>query len=449
MKMAKDMTRGRPFTVLLQFALPVIGGNLFQLFYTLADSVIVGRTLGAEALAAVGSTGTLIYLVLSFVQGLTSGFGICLGQRFGAGDEAGMRRSVTTSWYLSLLFTMALTVPCCLMARPVLSWMKTPESICQDASTYLWIIMAGTGATVFYNMISNMLRALGDSRTPLIFLVLSSLANIALDIVFIVPLDMGVAGAAWATVLSQLVAAVLSTLVGMKKYSALRAAGWRLENWREEMSRHLRIGFPMGFQMSVMTIGQLAMQVAVNKLGAAAVAGYTAAGKVDQFSVLVDGGLGIAVANYAAQNYGAQRYDRIAQGVRASLVQMTSVSVAMAVIMLLLRSQAVMLFIDQPTAEVAGYATGYLAAVAPFYPLLGLLLVYRSAEQSMGDSRSPFAACIVELIMRIGGTFGLARIVGYTGICLASPLAWFGAVALLIPVYYRRIHFLKESVGRA
>ena len=442
--MEKDLTQGKPARVLFRFALPVIGGNLFQLFYTLADSVIVGRTL-----AAVGSTSIIIYLVLCFIQGFTGGFGICLGQRFGAKDQAGMERSVRISWTLSLFFTLVLTVLCCLLAHPILRWMQTPEAIYEAAYDYMFVILLGTSATIFYNMISNMLRALGDSRTPVIFLVASSLGNVVLDILFIVPLRMGVAGAAWATVLSQLISAVLCTIVGVRNYPVMRQrlSSFRMNRmeWRQETAAHLKVGFPMGFQMSVMCIGQLAMQAAVNALGPSAIAGYTAATKVDQFSVLMNNALGIAAANYVAQNYGAKLYGRIREGVRAALIQLTTANVLMAALMLVCRRQVVSLFIDAPTAAVVEYAMGYLVAVAPFYPLLGFLLIYRSAEQSMGDSRSPFMACMIELVVRIAATTFLSRLIGYTGICLASPLAWLGAILLLIPVYYRRMRFLTRG----
>lgn len=446
--MEKDLTRGNPARVLFRFALPVIGGNLFQLFYTLADSVIVGRTLGADALAAVGSTSIIIYLVLCFIQGFTGGFGICLGQRFGAKDQSGMERSVRISWLLSLFFTVVLTAVCCLLAHPILRWMQTPDAIYADAYDYMFVILLGTGATIFYNMISNMLRALGDSRTPVIFLVVSSLGNVALDVLFIVPMKMGVAGAAWATVLSQLISAVLCTIVGVKNYPVMRQrlSSLFMKEWRSEAAAHLKIGFPMGFQMSVMCIGQLAMQAAVNALGPSAIAGYTAATKVDQFSVLMNNAIGIATANYVAQNYGAKLYGRIRAGVRAALFQLTTANVLMAASMLVCRKQVVSLFIDAPTAAVVEYAVGYLVAVAPFYPLLGFLLVYRSAEQSMGDSRSPFMACMVELVLRIAATTFLSRLIGYTGVCLASPLAWLGAISLLIPVYYRRMKLLTRGV---
>ncbi|MDO4285632.1 MAG: MATE family efflux transporter [Eubacteriales bacterium] len=435
--MEYDLTKGHPFQILLKFTLPVIGGNLFQLFYTLADSVIVGRTLGADSLAAVGSTSIIVYFVLCFIQGFTGGFGIRLGQKYGARDEAGMRSSVAVSWVLSILFAIVITLLCCLLSHPILYWMQTPDSIYDEAYIYMFVVLLGSGATIFYNMISNMLRALGDSRTPLIFLVFSSLLNIVLDIVFIVPMHGGVAGAAWATVLSQLLSALLCLIVGLRKFEVLRVGRADLARFRHDAAAHLRIGFPMGFQMSVMCIGQLAMQAGVNALGASAIAGYTAATKVDQLTVLVNNAFGIAISNYVAQNYGAGLYDRIRQGFRASLIQTEIGNVLMCAIILLGREFVTPLFLDNPTQEIIDYANGYFLAVAPFYLVLGLLLVYRSSVQSMGNSKAPFAACLIELALRIAGTFGLSAVLGYIGICLSSPMAWIGATASLIPVYHR------------
>ena len=442
--MAQDLTQGKPFSVLLRFSLPIIGGSLFQLFYTIADSIIVGRTLGADALAAVGASTSIINFVLCFVQGFTSGFGICLGQRCGANDEPGMRRSVAVSWLLSIGFTLLITAAFCGLAHPILHWMKTPSDVYADAYTYMFVVLLGTGATIFYNMISNMLRALGDSKTPLIFLVFSSLLNIVLDIVFIVPLRMGVAGAAWATVVSQLLSALLSLLVGLRHFPVLRVGPADCKALGPAAAKHLKIGFPMGFQMSVMCIGVLAMQVAVNSLGSAAIAGYTAATKVDQLSVLVDNGFGVAVCGYVAQNYGARQFGRIREGVRAGLIQTEVCNVVMCALILLCRNFVVPLFINEPTAEIIQYSNRYFLGVAPFYVILGLLVVYRSAIQSMGNGRAPFMACIAELIMRISATFGLTRVIGYTGVCLATPLAWIGATALLMPFYYSEMRLYKD-----
>ena len=448
--MPKDLTQGRPFRVLLQFSLPVIAGNLFQLFYTLADTVIVGRTLGAQALAAVGSTTIVIYFVLCFVQGFTGGFGICLAQRFGARDENGQRSSAAVSWLLSAGFAVIITVLFCALAHPILRWMRTPEDIYAEAYSYMFIVLLGTGATVFYNMISNMLRSLGDSRTPLFFLIFSALLNVVLDIVFILPLNMGVAGAAWATVLSQLLSAVLCTIVGMRNFDVLRTRRADFADWRRAAAKHLAVGFPMGFQMSVMCIGQLAMQTGVNSLGSVAVAGYTAATKVDQLSVLMNNAFGIALSSFVAQNYGAGQYRRISEGVRACLVQIELCNVLMCALLLGCRNLVVPLFLDSPTAEVIRYSDGYLFAVCPFYVVLGLLMVFRTAIQSMGNSRTPFEACVIELVMRILGSVGLSALLApyglsYTGICLSHTLAWLGATALLMPVYFRQMKALPLS----
>lgn len=438
-----DLTTGRPFGSLLRFAIPVILGNLFQLFYTLADSVIVGKTLGAESLAAVGSTSIIIYFVLCFINGFTGGFGICLGQRCGARDERGMRKSIAISMILSVIFAVVLTTLCCVFSHQIIRWMKIPADIAEEAYAYMFVVLLGTGATVFYNMISNILRALGDSKTPLYFLVFSSVLNIFLDILFILPFGMGVAGAAWATILSQFLSAVLSLLVGMRRFEVLHLRKADFTNLGNAMAVHLKTGFPMGFQMSVMCIGQLAMQMVVNSLGTAAVAGYTAASKADQLSVLVNNAMMTAISNYVAQNFGAGKKERIQQGVRASLIQTETFNLLMCAGILLLRHPIVELFMSSPTTEIYHYSDVYLTIVAPFYIVLGLLAVYRTAIQSMQNGWAPFAACMIELVMRISATVGLVGMLGYTSVCIASPMAWFGACALLIPCYYRMMKAWK------
>lgn len=439
-----DLTTGNPFRSLLKFAIPVILGNLFQLFYTLADSVIVGKTLGAQSLAAVGSTSIIIYFVFCFINGFTGGFGICLGQSCGAKDEKGMRKSVAVSTILSIAFTIVLTLICCLAASEILHLMQIPEDIEVEAYDYMFVVLLGTGATVFYNMISNMLRALGDSKTPLYFLVFSSVLNIILDVLFIVPLHMGVAGAAWATILSQFLSALFSLLVGLKNFQILHLRREDFHDLKKVMILHLKTGFPMGFQMSVMCIGQLAMQAVVNSLGTAAVAGYTAASKADQVSVLVNNAMMTAISNYVAQNFGAGKKERIRQGVRAALIQTETANIIMCIGILLLRHPIVQMFLSSPSAEIYHYSDIFLTIEAPFYFLLGLLAVYRTSIQSMQNGRAPFMACMIELVMRIAATVGLARVIGYTAVCIASPMAWFGACALLIPCYYKMMsHHLQ------
>ena len=292
-----------------------------------------------------------------------------------------------------------------------------------------------------------MLRALGDSRTPLVYLVFSSLLNIVLDIVFIVPFGWGVGGAAAATVLSQLIAGVLSIISAVRKYDLLHLS---LDDWKPDGSniiRNLRLGFVMGFQMSVMCIGQLVMQASVNSLGTIAIAGYTAATKVDQLSVLVNNAFITAIAAYVAQNYGARDIERIRKGVWSGLLITELTDFLMIMIILIVEPFIVPMFVSSPSPEVFGYARDFFTVTLPFYPVLGLLCVYRTSVQSMGNSWAPFAACIVELVARCSASILLGALFGYMGIVFSSPLAWIGADAIVIPVYAVMMRRLRRSQG--
>ena len=435
--MVKDMTEGKPGRLILEFAIPLLMGNLFQQFYSLVDTAIVGKFLGVDQLAAVGSTGSINFLIIGFCMGICSGFAIPIAQRFGAKDESGMRRCVANSAWVSVIFAVVLTIVTVLLCRNILQWMRTPENIIDDAWMYIVIIFAGIPVTILYNLTSAIIRAMGDSKTPVYFLVFSAVLNIFLDILFIVPFHMGVAGAAWATILSQFLSALFSLLVGLKNFPVLHLRREDFHDISGTISLHLKTGFPMGFQMSVMCIGQLAMQTVVNSLGTAAVAGYTAASKADQLSVLVNNAMMTAISNYVAQNFGAGKRERIRQGVRACLIQTETFNLIMCIGILLLRHPIVQMFLSNPTKEIYHYSDMYLTIVAPFYFILGLLAVYRTSIQSMQNGRAPFAACMIELVMRITATVGLSGMIGYTSVCIASPLAWIGACALLIPVYYK------------
>ena len=339
-----------------------------------------------------------------------------------------------------------LTLICCLFAHEILYLMQIPADISGEAYDYMFVVLLGTGATVFYNMISNMLRALGDSKTPLYFLVFSSILNIFLDLFFILVFHMGVAGAAWATILSQFLSALLSLLVGLKNFQVLHLRREDFRGLNASIRLHLKTGFPMGFQMSVMCIGQLAMQAVVNSLGTAAVAGYTAASKADQLSVLVNNAMMTAISNYVAQNFGAGKTERIRMGVRACLIQTEAFNILMCAGILLLRHPIVRMFLSAPTPDIYHYSDAYLTIVAPFYLLLGLLAVYRTSIQSMQNGRAPFLACMIELVMRLAATVWLSSFIGYTAVCIASPLAWFGACALLIPCYYKMMKSESKSI---
>ena len=434
--MTKDVTEGKPLPILLKFSLPVIAGNLFQLLYTLADTLIVGKTLGVGALSAVGSTSTIIYFVLVFIQGLTSGFSIVLAQAYGMKDRDGVKKSIVASIYLSAIISVLLTVITLSLSRAITIWMKIPSEIESDAYTYLFIVLAGTVTTVFYNLISNILRALGDSKLPLIFLVISSVLNIVLDYVLIIYTPLGVGGAALATVFSQLVATLLCFYVAFKRYEEMRIEKrlWKF-NLKIALS-HLKIGMLMGTQMSVMCIGQLIMQGAVNSLGTVAIAGYTAASKVDQLGVLVDNAFISAIASYVSQNYGAAKLDRVRDGIRASLILVGATTIIMILIIVLLMPYIVNIFISNPDAGVYQYVKEYFMIILPCYPLLGLLCIYRTADQSMNISWAPLVACLVELLSRCIGSIGLKSVLGYKGIILSHPLAWIGAIIVTLPTYY-------------
>lgn len=434
--MTTDLTKGKPWRVILLYTLPIIAGNMFQQLYSMVDTLIVGRTMGSDALAAVGSTTTIVYFVLCFIQGLTTGFSVITGQRFGSGDPDGIRQSAGISTVLCVLFSVILTAVTVLLCDPILRLMNTPSDIFQYSHEYLIVIFIGTGATVFYNMISNLLRSLGDSRTPLLFLIVSSVLNVFLDILFIVPFHMGVAGAAWATILSQLLSAVLCLVYALKKFPLLRLSRRELTFHGHLAAVHLKIGFPMGLQMSVMCIGQLAMQFAVNGLGTTAIAGFTAGSKLDQFAVQINNAYCTSSAGYVAQNFGAGDRERIRNGSSCALLQAIIISLSVGLLMIASRSLLIPLFLDHFEPEIYTYASRLLFLTMPFYPVLSVLCVYRSALQSMNRAAYPFIACLIELVLRLISSLGLSRIWGFTMICLSSPFAWIGSAIFLAAGYF-------------
>ena len=311
--MIKDMTQGNPLKLILLFSIPLLIGNAFQQLYNVVDTLIVGRTLGANPLASVGAVGALVFAIIGFCFGMSSGFGVIIGQRFGAKDEAGLRRSVTHSAVLSVIATIILTAICVPCTRTMLRAMRTPPELLENAVTYLRILFIGLGATFFYNTLSAIIRALGDSRTPLYFLILSSVVNILLDLLFILHFGMGVAGAAWATVLSQLLSALCCLWFVSRHFPILRL---RRSDWQSDNRMYsdlLKQAIPMGFHFSIIALGAVILQVAVNDFGPTAVAGITIANKI---SLILSNPLptfGIALGTFVAQNYGAQHFQRIRQ----------------------------------------------------------------------------------------------------------------------------------------
>ncbi len=444
--MVKDMTTGSPTRLILFFTLPLLVGNIFQQLYNMADTIIVGRTLGYKALAAVGgSSGSIMFLVFGFFFGLTCGFAVITAQRFGAHDEDGVRRSVAASLVMCAVITAAATLLCVFGARPVLEFMRTPEDIVDETYNYLIVMFWGSWTIVFYGMLSSIIRALGDSRTPLYFLIISSIVNVVLDFYFILSLKSGVAGAAWATVIAQGLSGVLCLIYMLRKFPILRL---RRHDWIFNASfywDHLRVALPMAFQFSVTAIGVLVLQTALNGFGSVAVAGYTAATRIDQLAIQPLFSFSIAMATFAAQNYGAGNIPRIRDGVFKCSAMALGFSVFGGVPLILFASPVTAWFIGGHDEQVIHCSQIYLNTNASCYVILAMLLIYRNVQQGMGHSFIPFMAGVVELVLRVVGAFGFAVWFGYTGVCLSNPLAWIGATAILAWDYCRTMKKLRRE----
>lgn len=440
MVMAKSMTSGKPAKLILLFALPLIVGNVFQQFYSMADTIIVGRTIGVNALAAVGCTGSISFFVLGFVMGFTSGLAIITAQRFGAQDEEGIKTSFATSLLLGAAVSVLLTVAAIFLARPFLEILQTPPEIIDDAAAYITIIFWGIPASLLFNLASNMMRALGDSRTPLFFLIFTCCVNIALDFAFILVFHMGVAGAGVATILSQLLSGVLCMIYIMKKVPLLWVRKEHFRAGKQEIVRHLNIAFPMAFQMSIIAIGALILQFALNGLGAVSVAAYTAAQKIDSIATMPINSLGAAMSTYSAQNYGANKVERIRKGVFQCILMSVSFSIIMGLVNIFAGSKLAAIFVGSGETEVLSLARTYLSINGTFYFILALLFIYRFTLQGLGKGLVPTIAGVMELVMRTASALLLVKTFGFAGACMANPLAWLGALVPLAVAYYMIMH---------
>lgn len=443
--MVKDMTTGNPIKLILTFSIPLLIGNIFQQFYNMADTIIVGKFLGVNALAAVGSTGALSFLVIGFVIGLTNGFAVLVSQKFGANNEEGVKKAFASSLILSAIMTVIITFISVASARPLLTLMNTPDNIIGDALSYIIVIYGGIAALIFYNILSSILRALGDSKTPLYFLIIASILNIILDIVFITSFNMGVAGAAYATIISQGISAILCSLYIIKKFPILKL---RKEHWtldKDYVKTQLRIGIPMALQFSITAAGAVILQSALNNLGSKIIASYTAASKVQQVFMQPSISFGVTMATYAGQNLGAGKIDRIKEGVKKGTIISIAVSVTSSLIVILFGSAFIKLFISANDLEVIQNAKHYLNTVSIFYIPLGLIFIYRNTLQGIGDSFVPMLAGVAEMVARTVVAFTLPKFLGFTGIALADPAAWIAAAVPLVIVYYKRINsMIKE-----
>ena len=442
-----DMTKGNETSLLIRFSLPMLFGNVFQQFYNMVDTIIVGKCLGVSALAAVGSTGSINFMIIGFCTGACSGFAIPVAQKFGAGDYVGMRKFVANAGWLSAVFAAVMTTIVGFLCMDILQWMNTPEDIIQGAYDYIFIIFLGIPVTYLYNILAGIIRSLGDSKTPVYFLLLSSLMNIALDFFTILVLGMGVSGPALATVISQGISAVLCLIYMIRHYPILHM---KQDEWKPD-GRMLRtlcgMGIPMGLQYSITAIGSVVLQTAVNSLGSMAVAAVSTGSKVSMFFCCPFDALGGTMATYAGQNVGAKKLDRIRDGLKAASMIGIAYSLIAFVILFFGGKYIALLFMDADQTEIIGRVAMFLIGNSMFYIPLTFVNVVRFTIQGMGFSTFAILAGVCEMAARSLVGFCLVPVFGFLPACFASPLAWIFADAFLLPAFFHCMKKLRKLFG--
>lgn len=433
--MVRDMTTGNSAKQILKFSLPLLIGTVFQQFYNMVDSIIVGKFLGTQPFAAVGMTGSITFFVLGLVFGACSGFAIPVAQDFGAHDEAGVRRCVANIIHIGVIFGLVMTLATTLLTRQILVWMDTPEELMQDAYDYLFWIFLGIGSLMLYNLLAGILRSLGDSTTPLIFLILSSLLNIGLDVLLVWTLNVGVKGAAIATVIAQLISGLGCLVFMIRKFPMLRLTRKDLRPDLPTIRRLSGIGFPMGLQFSITAIGSIILQKSVNALGTTIIASVSAAAKVQNLMVSPMDAFGVSMATFAGQNYGAGKIDRVRRGVRQVFWMLTAYSLLALGIVYFSGSTIALLFVDASETEILACTQHFLIMNGLFYIPLGVIYVLRNTLQGVGFSKIAMLSGLFELVARsVMGLFVVPKF-GFNAVCLAHPTAWIMADLILIVLY--------------
>ena len=443
--MVKDMTNGSPSKHILGFAVPMLFGMLFQQFYNLVDTIIVGKTLGVEALAGVGATGSINFMIIGFCMGVCNGFVIPVAQCFGAKKPADLRKYVFNGYICSIVFAIVLTLASVIFCRRILIIMNTPADIIDHAYNYIVVIFIGIPTVFLYNMVSGVIRSLGDSKTPVVFLVLSSIINVVLDFFLILVCKMGVAGAGWATVTSQLISGLTCLIYMYKKYDILKGNKSERVLDRRFITNLCMNGVPMGLQYSITAIGSTILQAAVNTLGSTYVAAMTAGSKMFNFTCCPFDALGSTMATYAGQNVGAAKIKRLGQGVRSAMIIGSIYSVLSLVALYFTTDYIALLFVNASETTIIALTRQFILASACFYiPLTGVNVV-RFCIQGMGFSVFAISAGILEMIGRAFAAIILIPSIGFMGACLASPIAWIAADAFLFPAF---IHCAKKLNAR-
>lgn len=445
MAQSKEMTSGPCLPLIFNFTLPLLLGNMLQQTYSLIDAAIVGKFLGINALASVGASTSVVFLILGFCNGCCGGFGIPVAQKFGARDYVSMRRLVSVSLKLAGMMSVGIALITCLLCAFILRTMQTPENIFQDAYWYLLITFIGVPCTFFYNLLSSIIRALGDSKTPFWFLLFSTILNVLLDLLCILVFHWGVAGAAIATVFSQGVSAVLCYSYMYRKFEILRMQPAD-KRFRPELARQLIfVGVPMGLQFSITAIGSIMLQSANNALGTACVAAFTAAMRIKMFFLCMLESLGIAMATFCGQNYGAGKPERIWTGVKAASLMMIVYVAAVAIILWGFSEKFVLLFVDPSETEIIADAALFLHISVSFFPVLGVLCILRYSIQGAGYTKLAMFSGVSEMIARILVSVVAVPLWGFWAVCFGDPTAWVFADAFLIPAFiyvYRRLRLI-------
>ena len=449
--MTKDMTQGKPMKLILAFVIPMLFGVLFQQFYNLIDTLIVGRYLGVNPLAALGSTSSINFLVIGFCMGICVGFSIPIAHKFGAGDFVGLRKFVANSVWLGVIIAAILTAVTVFFCKDILVLMKTPSDIIDDAYAYIVVIFIGIPTVFLYNILSGVIRALGDSKTPVIFLIIASLVNIVLDLLFILQFDMGVAGAAWATVISQALSGILCLIFIKRKFEILKISK---EEWKPDglMIKTLcGMGLPMGLQYSITAIGSVVLQTAVNGLGSLAVASVTAAGKIGGFLACPFDAMGSTMATYGGQNIGAKKLSRIKTGLFDCIKLGAVYSVIAFLIALFFGAPLGSLFVEAKdaaeTALILDNVKLFLTISTAFYFPLALVNIIRFMIQGIGFPQIAILAGVLEMIARAFAGFVLVPIFGFPAAAMGSPIAWIFADAFLIPAFFYVYKKLRIQYG--
>ena len=438
----RNLTQGRPIKVILLFAVPLYIGQLFQLGYSLIDTRIIGSTLGEASLAAVGATTSLSDLLIEFINGVICGYGIIIATYFGAQDEKNLRRSIGGTVVLSVALTVLLSIVCLIFLSPVLDFLNVSQELIPEASGYIRIIIAGLIATTLYNVCAAILRAIGDSFTPLLFLIVSNLLNIALDYLLILRFDMGVTGAALATVASQALSALLCFLYMRKKYPRIRLHTGDLTPEKELYKELLPRGFSMGFMLSFVLMGSLALQTAINALGTNIIVAHTGARKATSLFLMIFFVLGTALATYCGQNLGAEEYGRIRQGIRDTILFSLCWYLFVLLIVFTLSPTIVSLITASQEPEIINNAVLYLKVNASFYFLPAVICILRNSMQGFGDSRTPLVSSLIELAGKVLIAYLLVPGLQYMGVVLSEPIVW---ALMVIPLI---VSILRNPIMR-